>query len=143
MDTKPCCTPSSDRPERPAPDADVTGSGAQPMMATCDIPGGKALVGTGQPEIPADEESPLRSKTLRPFRMMQTTVTNRMFAAFVADTGFVTEAETFGWSFVFFQHVPAALGDTLAVGAYTMVAPGRWCHLARDQRPRDRRILAP
>ncbi len=44
-----------------------------------------------------------------------TTVTNAEFAAFIDDTGFVTEAERFGWSFVFWTEVPDSVGDTQAV----------------------------
>ena len=44
-----------------------------------------------------------------------TTVTNAEFAAFVAATGFIAEAERFGWSFVFWSQVPDAIGPTQAV----------------------------
>lgn len=84
-------------------------------VAVSDIPGGTGLHGTKHPVIVADSEGPVRSKRLRPFRMMQTTVTNAMFAAFVKDTGYVTEAERIGWSFVFFRDVAPSVGDTQAV----------------------------
>lgn len=67
----------------------------------CDIPGGTALRGTDHPVFVVDEEGPLRKKQLKPFRMMETAVTNAMFEQFVAETSFKTEAERFGWSFVF------------------------------------------
>ncbi|MEZ5934026.1 MAG: formylglycine-generating enzyme family protein [Alphaproteobacteria bacterium] len=82
---------------------------------TVPIPGGKALVGTDQVQIPLDGEGPCRSVTLKPFRMTAGTITNAEFAAFVEDTGHVTEAERFGWSFVFHAHVPAPIGETQAV----------------------------
>jgi formylglycine-generating enzyme required for sulfatase activity len=47
--------------------------------------------------------------------MMRTTVTNAMFAAFVDDTGYVTEAETFGWSFVFYDNVADTAAPTQGV----------------------------
>ncbi len=71
----------------------------------CSIPGGTALVGTDHPFIPIDEESPGRHKEMQPFRMMQTTVTNAMFKAFIADTGYITDAQRYGWSFVFYQQL--------------------------------------
>ncbi len=73
------------------------------------------MVGTATPHIAVDGEGPLRSKTLAPFRIGTTAVTNQMFAEFIEDTGFVTEAERFGWSFVFWSDVPASIRETLAV----------------------------
>ncbi len=79
------------------------------------IPGGKSLVGARVPEIPDDGESPPREARIKPFQMGATTVTNAQFAAFVEATGFVTEAERFGWSFVFWAQVPEHVGPTEAV----------------------------
>ena len=76
------------------------------------IPGGKALLGTRRPVIPDDGEGPLRHKRVASFRMGATTVTNAQFADFVADTGFVTEAERIGWSFVFHSQVADRVGET-------------------------------
>lgn len=49
----------------------------------------------------ADGESPVHAVTLSEFAIGATTVTNRQFAAFVKDTGYVTSAEHFGVSAVF------------------------------------------
>jgi formylglycine-generating enzyme len=51
--------------------------------------------------IPADGESPARPATVAAFRIAPTTVTRTDFAAFVAATGHVTQAERRGSSFVF------------------------------------------
>ncbi|MEM8592712.1 MAG: SUMF1/EgtB/PvdO family nonheme iron enzyme [Pseudomonadota bacterium] len=80
-----------------------------------EIPGGTALVGTSNPRLPADCEGPLRKVTIKRFFMERGTVTNAQFSAFVAETGYETEAERLGWSFVFAAHVPEAVGDTRAV----------------------------
>ncbi len=72
--------------------------------------GGKSHIGTDRPEIKADGESPMRRVTLTPFGIGATTVTFADFAEFVADTGYVTEAETYGWSFVFRGLLKAANG---------------------------------
>ena len=48
-----------------------------------------------------DGESPVRSVEVPAFGIDATCVTNAEFAAFVGETGYVTEAEEFGWSFVF------------------------------------------
>lgn len=42
----------------------------------------------------------------RPFRIAPYAVTNEEFARFVAATGYVTEAERFGWSYVFHLLAP-------------------------------------
>lgn len=110
-----CCTP--DAKHTGHRHAEVAPAGDPPQIDMVSIPAGRAFVGTDQPSIPADEEGPCRRKALKPFHMMRTTVTNAMFARFVADTGFVTEAETFGWSFVLFTQIPDDAPPTLgAVG---------------------------
>jgi formylglycine-generating enzyme required for sulfatase activity len=54
----------------------------------------------------ADAEAPVREVEVGPFQLDSTTVTNRQFAAFVDATGYRTEAEKFGWSFVFMLQLP-------------------------------------
>lgn len=80
-----------------------------------EIPGGRGFVGTDQTEIPDDGETPLRRGKVNPFIMSATAVTNAEFAAFIEATGYVTEAEKFGWSFVFWSDVPASVGPTEGV----------------------------
>lgn len=65
--------------------------------------------------ISDDGESPLRRTRLEPFRIGVTAVTNAQFAEFAANTGFVTEAERFGWSFVFWSQIPDTAGATEGV----------------------------
>ena len=60
-----------------------------------------------------DGEDPVRRITVSPFSISTTTVTNRQFAAFVEATGHVTEAERFGWSFVFNQFVTEEVAATV------------------------------
>ncbi|MFV1878691.1 formylglycine-generating enzyme family protein [Nioella sp.] len=79
------------------------------------VPGGKSLVGTDSPGIRDDGENPLRNTEVKPFRMATTVVTNAQFKSFVDATGFLTEAERFGWSFVFAAQVPANVGGTEGV----------------------------
>ncbi len=62
---------------------------------------GSFLMGAEDPLYPADGEGPVRRIELSSYRIDQRTVTNEDFAAFVEDTGFVTDAERFGWSFGF------------------------------------------
>jgi formylglycine-generating enzyme required for sulfatase activity len=63
--------------------------------------GGRSFVGTDAPEIPFDGEGPRRPIRLSPFGIDRYAVSNRRFGTFVAETGYLTDAERFGWSFVF------------------------------------------
>ena len=66
------------------------------------IPAGAFAMGTEDADRnPGDGESPVRIVQVPAFRIDAACVTNAEFAAFVAETGYVTEAEEFGWSFVF------------------------------------------
>ncbi|MFJ9197295.1 formylglycine-generating enzyme family protein [Streptomyces flaveolus] len=74
------------------------------------LEGGTFLMGTDDRDgFPADGEGPVRQVTVRPFRIDAFAVTNARFARFVEATGHVTEAERFGWSYVFAGFLPAAL----------------------------------
>lgn len=48
-----------------------------------------------------DGEGPVRTVAVDAFRISRTAVTNAEFGSFVDETGHVTDAERFGWSFVF------------------------------------------
>lgn len=66
------------------------------------LPGGQFLMGTDDQEgFPQDGEGPVRPVTVNPFYVDPCTVTNAEFARFVQETGYKTESEQFGWSFVF------------------------------------------
>ncbi|XP_059475370.1 formylglycine-generating enzyme isoform X2 [Neocloeon triangulifer] len=65
------------------------------------IPGGEFLMGTDRPIFAADGEGPARNVTLKPFHLQKHEVSNKEFELFVQKTGYVTEAEKFGTSFVF------------------------------------------
>jgi formylglycine-generating enzyme required for sulfatase activity len=98
------------------------------------IDGGPFLMGTDYPEgFPEDGEGPVREVTLDPFWIDQTAVTNARFKAFIDDTGYTTEAERFGWSFVFHLHVPSKYAESLrreasvAQTPWWLAVPGaRW-----------------
>ncbi|MCX8282045.1 formylglycine-generating enzyme family protein [Phyllobacterium sp. 0TCS1.6C] len=61
----------------------------------------RSHVGTDRPLIHADGEGPRKAVKLAPFELETVAVTNSRFAAFVAATGYTTEAEKFGWAPVF------------------------------------------
>ena len=84
-------------------------------MAT--IPAGSWHIGHDGPEAyPQDGEGPRRIVSGPGFLIDRTAVTNRAFASFVEATGYRTEAERIGWSFVFYAQLhPSAEKDVLAL----------------------------
>jgi sulfatase modifying factor 1 len=78
------------------------------------LAGGEFLMGTNSGEgFPADGEGPVRKVTVDPFYMDTCAVTNEQFAEFVKATGYKTEAEQFGWSFVFHDFVSEKVKQTV------------------------------
>lgn len=66
------------------------------------ISGGTFDMGSDSPDgFPADGEGPVRKVAVDDFYIAPHAVTNTEFARFVEHTGYVTEAERFGWSYVF------------------------------------------
>lgn len=66
------------------------------------IPAGTYRIGTNTMDgFAEDLEGPQISLDSPAFAIDATTVTNQAFQVFVEATGYVTEAERFGWSFVF------------------------------------------
>jgi formylglycine-generating enzyme required for sulfatase activity len=64
---------------------------------------------------PDDGEGPVREVETRAFWIDACAVSNADFAAFVGEKGYVTEAERFGWSFVFAGLLPDDFPPTQAV----------------------------
>jgi sulfatase modifying factor 1 len=98
----------------PAAAAAELAAAAQPGQAPLvrreliNLPGGAFLMGNEDREANRyDGEGPVRQVTVDPFAIDPYTVTNDDFAQFVAATGYRTEAEQFGWSFVFHTFLSA------------------------------------
>lgn len=73
------------------------------------IPAGPFQMGSSDPDVVlGDGEGPVRQVELSEFTIAPTAVTNAQFAEFIEDIGHVTEAERFGWSFVFGDWAVAA-----------------------------------
>lgn len=78
------------------------------------IPGGEFTMGTNDDVgFVADGEGPAHTVKVDPFYMGETAVNNAQFARFIKETNYTTEAESFGWSFVFRAFLPKAVADTL------------------------------
>ncbi len=106
----PCCTaarmPSTSTTPSPreAPTAPQSSNGNVDGMAL--ISGGEFLMGTDDPVgFRADGEGPVRPVRLNPFYIDACAVTNQQFDQFARETGYETDAERFGWSFVFHMFV--------------------------------------
>ena len=65
------------------------------------LPGGQFRMGASGPETwTADAEGPVRTVELKPFAIDVHAVTNLDFKGFIEATGYVTDAERFGWTFL-------------------------------------------
>jgi len=135
---KPCCIPSGSPRERSADTPPVgRAASAAPRPATrgmIALAGGEFLMGTDYPgSFEADGEGPVRPVVVSPFSIREHPATNDEFAAFVAATGYRTEAERIGWSFVFWKHIPAGrfsalVRDTVAAAPWWCQVPGACWH---------------
>lgn len=103
---KSCCVPARGGPAAPAEEPQPRGRTHGLPQNAIAVAGGRAFVGSEHPLIAADGEGPRRAVTLKDYRLEAQTVTNERFAEFVAATGYVSEAERFGWSAVFVGLLP-------------------------------------
>jgi formylglycine-generating enzyme required for sulfatase activity len=101
----------------------------QPSRDLIPLDGGPVLIGSDDPEHP--EEWPVREVTVAPFAIAPCAVTNAEFAAFVEATGHRTDAEAYGWSFVFAGLLPDDFPPTRGVAAapwWREVHGADWAH---------------
>ena len=125
--TDACCAPSTEGRQRLSTTVQAavarTDVPRRPPRDMAYIPGGRFLMGTDDPVgFPADGEGPTREIEVSPFYMDETAVTNAQFGRFVRATRYRTEAERFGWSFVFHLFVPPRLARTVTQA----VANAQW-----------------
>ncbi|MGI5199854.1 formylglycine-generating enzyme family protein [Streptomyces sp. CA-288835] len=115
-----CCAPgrssetgasdAASAASEPQPSAPVSGSGTAPGGSRVALPGGTFRMGGEDADAnPGDGEGPVREVTVGPFEIDTRCVTNERFAAFVDATGYRTDAERFGWSYVFARFLPGEL----------------------------------
>jgi formylglycine-generating enzyme len=122
---KACCSPAAEaREHKEAPE--VQRSKSDPTERMIRLPGGPFLMGTDyEGAFPEDGEGPVRELTLNSFWIDRFPVTNALFGKFVQETNYRTEAERFGWSFVFWAHIPEGRFRELVED--TVAAAPWWC----------------
>ena len=86
------------------------------------IKGGTFTMGTDDPKIPYDGESPARQVTLDDFYFDVYETSNAEFDRFVRDVGYMTEAERFGDSFV----LEARISEEIKKDITQAVAAAPW-----------------
>ncbi|NGO10287.1 formylglycine-generating enzyme family protein [Streptomyces sp. HC44] len=109
-----CCSPGRSPEAVPAAHAasalPAPGGGTALRGPTVALPGGTFRMGSEDADTnPGDGEGPVREVTVGPFEIDTRAVTNERFAAFVDATGYRTDAERFGWSYVFARFLPGEL----------------------------------
>jgi formylglycine-generating enzyme len=114
-----CCVPDAARGDLAATQealaAIVAGAGAHPDTLV-DVPATTFRMGDESVwAYPGDGEGPVHDVRLPRFRIDRFTVTNDAYASFADSTGWCTEAERFGWSFVFAGLLPDDFPDTSGV----------------------------
>lgn len=119
-----CCAASREQPRKT--DTQVIAKQKTVAIATdsmIKLPGGNFLMGTNDPEgFPADGEGPVREIILDPFYIDETAVANFQFDRFIKATNYITDAERYGWSFVFY----GLLSEEDQKGDYQVAAPTPW-----------------
>jgi formylglycine-generating enzyme required for sulfatase activity len=105
-------------------------SGSRPDIVA--LPGGEFLMGAEGPlSYPEDGEGPVRPVTIAGFGIDRCAVTNAEYAGFVEATGYVTDAERLGFSFVFAGLLPDDFAPTRGVTAapwWREVRGASWAH---------------
>ncbi|MGW2743937.1 formylglycine-generating enzyme family protein [Streptomyces sp. NPDC001450] len=117
-----CCGPS--RPATPASESPTgaarvcAGEGYPDRVGMVLLEAATFLMGSHDKwAVQADGEGPVHDVTLGPYWIDRCAVSNADFGAFTAATGYVTEAERYGWSFVFAGLLPPGFPDTRAAAA--------------------------
>ena len=129
-----CCAPQRDGHAHAAHarPGSGTGTAGSPPPTLVELAGGAFRMGADDPlAYPADGEGPVHEVTLAPFAIDSHAVSNERFAAFVEATGHVTDAERWGWSFVFGGLLPEDFPPTRAVAAapwWRQVEGAEWRH---------------
>lgn len=127
-----CCVPSKQRAAQLLDSRRASAERVRADKASIEamqrLDGGRFLMGTDSAEaFQKDGEGPVRTMVLDSFYIDITPVTNERFLEFTRATGYKTESERLGWSFVFQGHIPSERNAEL-VKARVPSAPW-WCQI--------------
>ncbi len=144
----PCCAPDGVQRESAQPAVAITTAvkpGSTSGMAS--MAGGAFLMGSDDRwAYRADGESPVRRVSVSPFWIDRHAVSNARFAVFVDATGYSTEAERYGWSFVFAGLLPDDFPPTQGVAQapwWRRVEGADWRHPEGPQSSIEERAEHP
>jgi sulfatase modifying factor 1 len=142
-----CCAPSSEGRDRPPVATSVAPSDGRTPTTVVWLTGGTFAMGAADPwSYPTDGEDPVHEVEVSPFGIDTVAVSNARFAEFVDATGFRTDAELFGWSFVFAGLLPDEFPPTRAAAAapwWRQVEGADWRHPEGPQSSLDGRLDHP
>lgn len=114
------------------PDIRPSGATVRRVPAMVRLDGGPFSMGNHLGDgYDGDGETPVHPVRVDAFEIAATTVTNAQFAGFVTETGYRTEAELFGWSFVFAGFMPPSFPPTRGVSSapwWRQVYGASWNH---------------
>ena len=128
-----CCAPGREPTSDGVAPSHVARRRGSYVGPTIEVPAGRFHMGAvGAVAYDADGEGPIHAVELSaPVALGAHAVTNDDFAAFVGATGHVSDAERFGWSYVFAGLLPAEFPDTRAVAQapwWRQVEDADWRH---------------
>ena len=100
-----CCSPQSNRKDIEINNAiEISNSNNFSQSDFEQLEGGWFLMGSEEKYVfPGDGEGPVRKIYVDKFSISKYSVTISEFYKFIKDTNYETDAEKFGWSFVFFE----------------------------------------
>lgn len=129
----PCCVPSKQRAFALEDSRQVTGQRERAVAGSTEnmvlLDKNAFLMGTDTTEgFPADGEGPIRKVLVNAFYIDKYPVTNEAFAEFQRASNYKTDAERFGWSFVFQGHIPQEKYSQIVED--TPVAAPWWCKVS-------------
>lgn len=122
-----CCSPGGPT-ARPSSDPVLPSARGQDHgTRLVPLRGGSFRMGSEDGDtVPGDAEGPVREVSVRDFGIDAVCVSNHRFEAFTSATGYRTDAERAGWSYVFEGLLPAALRDhdRVAEAPWWVAVPG-------------------
>jgi len=133
-----CCSASRDgivaKDHASDSEGHVSGSGSGRLGELIEVPAQTFAMGSEESYAnPTDGESPVRNLTIEAFWIGAAPVTNLEFSKFVLETGYETEAESEGWSFVFAGQLSektfeTAIGSSNGASWWIAVPGASWEH---------------